>query len=1409
MRVIGIDIGKVSFKAVWLDNGQQIKETFWQVHQQEVEKIWQRLKAQWQITGKDQIIVTGRLRQILDFPQIVEKVAQEEAVRFVYPNQDVLAIRLGGGGFSVLTVKASGSSEFRQNHRCAAGVGSFLDQIFARVGLDILKADQKTEICKGLEITSRCGVTMKTDFTHLLNQGHKIEEVVAGLLDSSAKNAAALALKTEISPRILVIGGLSVSRRIVRTIRESFEGLSQGVEVEVPPQALYFEALGAALVGTRILKDKGFSLPQTKVKVSPLIFFPGLQNYLNLVNKIKSPELTPLEGPIHNPYSHLLTEFKEDSLENLIIGLDIGSTGSKLVILSLNGPIFEAYTETRGQPVQAAKDLIQQIPTRYLSEIKAIGCTGSGREIVGNLLRSSLPEGGKGQIFVLNEIAAHAQGASYYDNEVDTVVDIGGQDAKFIRLEAGRVIDSCMNTVCSAGTGSFLAEQLQLLGINDVRRFGQMSLESPRLVELGQYCAVFISEQIDDAKRKGATLEEITAGLYYSIILNYNNRVKGLRDYGQKIFLQGKPAENLSLACALAKVTGRKIIVPPSPGNMGALGIAILAKKEFGENLVYQPPLDLAGFLESHVLERKEFRCRSKEGCLEGNLCSIQVMTVRTGKEEKRFFWGGACDKYEKISGKSQVLAQAPQPFIERERLISRLITDSKKSAKTIGVPRGLETEEILPLVITFFQELGFKVKLGETSGLQSLEEGAKLCQSAFCAPLQLLAGETKFLEDKDFVFLPKVIETTGQEEKRCYVCPLSQAMPDLFSPKVSTQVLQPFLNFKEGYEKTRWEFLKLGFRLGCSPLRSLSAFEKAVKAQREFEEHLVRIGEDSIKFARENQLPVVVILGHPYIVYFPLLAAGIPETIQEKGAIALPADCYPLAGQGPVLGDIYWGYGHKLLKVAYEVRRQPGIFPLWLSVYSCGPDSFLIHFFQYLSQGKPYAVLETDAYAGQAGFKTRVEAFLYGIKNYQEPEKEQLFDLQHFEIRGNLMTDIKGTKSRLIFPWMGEGTRIASACARSIGIDSQALPIADEECLKMGRLYTSGKECLPMVVTLGSLLKHSKTQQDGFYYFMPHAGGPCRFGQYQLLTKIILEKLGLSEKIKVISPTSETGYELGEKTGGALMAKFWSASVFTDLLKDALFDIRPEEKIPGSTQKVFDRYLEIAEETIAKTPNNWSGINDLWGMRSLATQAVSDFQKISRDKTKNGMPEVLLTGEIYVRLDNFSNNNIIRELEDLNVKVKLAPFREWINYTTWQRLKRLTLVKAKRRKIYLTRFLQRMVEQKLYKIFADSLNWPHDHKIEEILKTARPYLRKLRPLGEAALTIGLPLLLWKKKEIDGAIVVGPFECMPTKIAETQLSLISQQTGLPLLTLSFNGEPLEKDLLEGFIWDLRRQNKNL
>jgi len=1372
MRFIGIDIGEVSFKAVWLDAEKETKQIFRKNHGGEIAKIWKELKEKWGICATDLVVTTGVSRNVLPFPSVPEMVAQKKALHFLYPEKAITLIRLAGGGFSVLK-NQNGKSEYRRHPECASGTGAFLDQNLNRFGLTISEADPILTGVESLKFSGRCAVFLKTEATHAVNAGGQKEKAIAGLFDATARNAVALAEKSALTKKTLLIGGLSSSRRIAQTIQQELPE----TKVEVPAQALYWEALGAALIATER------NLPKVKAAAEeiPLVFLPPLKDYLGRVTKITD--------------SGIVTS----NMESLVLGLDIGSTGSKAAIVSKQ-LIYEDYCETKGDPVLAAQTLISRLPKFLLENIKAVGVTGSGREIVGPLLTSLFGE----QVFVLNEIAAHARGAVFYNPKVDTIIDIGGQDAKFALLQNGVLIDSAMNTVCSAGTGSFLAEQLQLLGISDVKKMGEIALESPQAVDLGEHCAVFIAKQIGKARQKDATLPEIVAGLYDSISRNYDHRVKGSRRYGKKIFLQGKPAENIVLALALSKVSDQPIIVPPSPGIMGALGIALLAKQEI-KDLENFHNLNLERFLASKVIDVSQFVCQSKDGCEKGNQCKVKVLEVELEGKNFKFFWDDRCGKHQKTK-KSTVLARAPQPFLERERLISKLIIkDFPFSTKTVGIPRGLETEDILVLVITFFQQLGLRVKLHEASGLKTLEQGTKICQSDFCAPLQLLAGEAKELEGQDFIFLPKVIEIEGRkQEDRCYVCPLSQAMPDMFKPKLSGKILTPFLNLKEGYEKNLKEFLLMGLKLGTWPWESYLAFKKAIRAQKEFKERLFSFGLETLEFGKNHNIPVVVVFGNDYIIHSQLLNSGVPEIILEKGALALPSDCYPLKGLAPKLNSIYWGYGHRFLAIAYEVRRQPGVFSLLLSPYSCGPASFLTHFFQYLSTGKPYCLLETDAHTGRAGFGTRIEAFLYGVGNYKQPANEQnLSDLSKFESKGEVLS--AGEKRKVLIPWMGESSMLAPALLKtSLDISAEYLP-NDEEALEMGRKVTSGKECLPMIVTIGSLLKWLKNHpRKEAVFFMPSANGPCRFGQYHILTQIILEGLGLDKWVKVISPNSETGYFLNKQFGPAMRAKTWSTFVFVDMLKDALLQIRPVEKIAGETDNLFSHILKLAETNVMISPNDWLGFKNLWGFTELAKLAVLAFKKIPVDEElKHRLLPVLVTGEVFVRHDEFSNQRIIRQLEALGVQTKLAGLREWFNYTLFQRRKGMTVIKTPGWKLYLTWLIQKTIEERLYRIFAKGFGWPKNHSIDAILKMAKPHLSRLRPQGEAGLTIGLPLLLWRKKEIKGAVILGPFECMPTRTAEEILMMASEKNGLPVLNVSFHGDQIDRDTLESFVWNLK------
>ena len=304
-------------------------------------------------------------------------------------------------------------------------------------------------------------------------------------------------------------------------------------------------------------------LPPRELKLERL---PSLADALGRVRRMPA-----------QPWAAVNGEFRR-----LIVGFDIGSTGSKLVAMdaATSETVWDGYRQTLGDPVGAAQDLLRRFTESPAAKypVVAFGATGSGREITGSLLNSCY---GKDAVFIVNEIVAHATGALHYDPRVDTIFEIGGQDAKYIRLAEGRIIDCAMNEACSAGTGSFIEEQgRKFAGIGDVRQLGQAAMAAPCGVSLGQHCSVFMAEVIDEAVAAGVEQPAIISGLYDSIIKNYLNRVKGNRSVGKVIFCQGMPFAADALAAAVARQTGSQVIVPPNPGTVGALGIALLAARE-------------------------------------------------------------------------------------------------------------------------------------------------------------------------------------------------------------------------------------------------------------------------------------------------------------------------------------------------------------------------------------------------------------------------------------------------------------------------------------------------------------------------------------------------------------------------------------------------------------------------------------------------------------------------------------------------------------------------------------------------------------------------------------------------------------------------------------------------------------
>ncbi|MCK4417986.1 MAG: hypothetical protein KAV99_07440 [Candidatus Latescibacteria bacterium] len=367
-----------------------------------------------------------------------------------------------------------------------------------------------------------------------------------------------------------------------------------------------------------------------------------------------------------------------------------------------------------------------------------------------------------------------------------------------------------------------------------------------------------------------------------------------------------------------------------------------------------------------------------------------------------------------------------------------------------------------------------------------------------------------------------------------------------------------------------------------------------------------------------------------------------------------------------------------------------------------------------------------------------------------------------------------------IYFPNMADHAYTLSAALRAFGIPAEALPEPDEETLLLGRKYSTGKECFPFIVTTGDFLK--KVQEPGFdpdgaAFFMPLASGPCRFGQYSQMHRIFLDRLGHRE-VAVISPTSEDSYA---EIGGAslkLRIRTWEAVVATDILQKLLHETRPYEINQGETDRVYKKALTKLTEAVEK------GRNLVKTMR----QIVKEFRQIKLDRRER-KPIVGVLGEIFMRNNRFSNENIIRKVEDLGGEVWLAPVSEWVYYTT-QRYKEDSVAEHRYLdilKAILQEKVQRYYEHRLEKPVKELLLNNEEPPITEVLHYSAPYLHSSFG-GEAILTIG-KAIEYINKGASGIINVMPFTCIPgTVVAVISKKFREDFNGIPWLNASYDGQ---------------------
>ena len=1459
-RFLGIDIGAETLKLVELLRDAAGLRLGRQEVREHGKKPGPELVAMLRAWGWPNVrgaVVSGRFATQVKLARIPVKQAQLRGYRFLFGDQPATIVNIGSHGFSVLEVREKGLTVFRENSRCSQGTGNFLRQLVERFSLTVEDASRLcADVANPAPLSGRCPVILKTDMTHLANKGEDRARILAGLFDAVCENVLVL-LKPGSSPRrVLLVGGVSRAPRVRRVFAEALA--RQQMELLAPggqESSLCLEALGCALMAAEAPGElpplEELLLPPRELKLERL---PALTAALSRVHRMPARPWPQVNGEVRR----------------LVLGFDIGSTGAKLV--AMDGAtlevLWEAYRQTLGDPVGAAQELLRRFtssaPARF--PVVAFGATGSGREVAGSLLTSCY---GKDAVFIVNEIVAHATGALHYDGRVDTIFEIGGQDAKYIRLADGRIIDCAMNEACSAGTGSFIEEQgRKFAGMEDVRQLGQAALAARSGVSLGQHCSVFMAEVIDEGVAAGVEPAALISGLYDSIIKNYLNRVKGNRSVGNVIFCQGMPFSADALAAAVARQTGSEVIVPPNPGTVGALGIALLAGREL--EVARLMPLDLGRFLGARVDQKDSFVCRATTGCGgTGNRCRIERLRTFVHDQRSTFTWGGGCALHDKATRKRKLPDLAPDPFREREELLQKLLGPFLVAR---GEPRVAFTGEFMlqglsPFFAAFFHHADFDLELAAPADQLTLKSGIQSAMVPFCAPMQLFHGiaERMAATDAAWFFVPMLRSVPRAEGQRCsVVCPIVQAAPDVlrctlesrrqtpvpastrsgaddsqfpipnsrfsiprpaqrkpllarspgfaaaFVPSPAPRLLSPHIDFgPDGLDSK--EFLSgcrsLARELGLTDTQWRRAWRAAAAVQRKFDADCLELGRRALEFCQTRNLVPVVVLGRSYSIHNRILNSNVPAILREQGAIGIPADCYPIDAAVPQFPDMYWGYGHSLLRAAHQVRHAAGVYALYCSNYSCGPDSFNLHFAAYVMEGKPFAIIETDGHCGDAGTKTRVEAFLHCVEEDRRaaraaPANEAL-TRQAGTFRLRELARHNGATEKLLIPSLGPASQVAAAVFGGLGLPVETLPDPDPEALRRGRRFTSGKECLPMPMTLGTLLQRLELArpEERFVYVMPGTDGPCRFGVYNMLNRIVLDRLGWRDRLRIWSP-KDSGYfdDLPAGTEMLMLAGF----VANDLLLQALYDVRPFERAPGSAEtlhhqcfsELLARVKTAAGGDLGLAPALWQVANGkLFGIRALLERAGAEFAKL---RGPGERPRVELTGEIYVRAVPFSNDFLIQKLEARGLCVRVAPQVEWISYCSYVRRHARSRNRLADR---CSEHLQHRIEAAALAAIAPHLGWPDPPSVEDCLAAAAPYVDSAL-YGEAVLTIGASLAAWRRKQIDAVIAVGPLECMPTKIAEAQFQHLAEREGLLSLTLAFNGEPVSDATLDNFAFEV-------
>jgi predicted CoA-substrate-specific enzyme activase len=1375
--ILGIDIGSVSLYMVQLDTDGKILRRFFQFHKGNIPEALSEAGKTFDLSGIKAIACTSSSNYLNKklIRHYNSQVAIMAAARHCC-SKAASVLHIGAEKFMLIKFDSKGNYQSaRINSSCAAGTGSFLDQQAVRLNLSGIEelCERASKNCDEVPgIASRCAVFSKTDIIHAQQRGYSVNAICDSLCKGLAENIINTVFNREQPALPLLITG-GVSRNSV--VRRYLEGLLKTTFLENEDSHL-FGAIGAGLM---LLKEKTGITPLNINSLEDILIKPesdkqyyhkplslSLSKYPDFSN-FESFRLIPeISGHSAEVEVDIYSELIPGNVHRVFAGIDIGSTSTKAILIDEAGkPVAGFYTYTVGKPLSAVKSVLEAIEIierrkRIKFTIKGAGTTGSGRKFIGKILNADL---------IIDEITSHARAAYELNPGTDTIIEIGGQDAKFTLMHNGNVTFSQMNSVCAAGTGSFLQEQAVKLGCSLSEYSGMVENVAAPLAS--DRCAVFMERDISQLLNKGYTVNEILATALHSVTENYMQKVANEASVGNNICFQGATAKNRSLIAAFEQRLNKPVYVSKYCHLTGALGTALMLHEE--------------NISESRFrgidLYNKEIPVDTETCTLCTNNCCISVATV----SGEKVAYGFMCGRDYETPHFTSRNKTGFDLIKSRDKIFSVNPADNYRSDLVIGIPASLHLFEELSLWKRFFNNLSIRTITSENYR-DPVKTGKCLAGAEFCSPINSIFGHVVYLSDKvDFIFLPVLLQTReNSAENKGHYCYYTQFSASLvYTLKINdihNKCLSPLLSFPKGkyhVSQKLFQCLKPLLKNGITYFAVLNAFSEALSF---YSNQKKQLGDLFKKEFQPEKDISVVLLGRPYIVLSKTLNKGIPDIFNSLGIKSFYQDMVSSDDIDPeditvLLKKVPWYFVSKILEVAKIVANTRNLYPVLITAFKCAPDSFIIEYFKKIfnASHKPYLILQIDEHDSNLGYETRIEAAVRSFRNHASVcEVNPKFEARN--IFPQISKEIAG--KTLLFPmWDPVVSPLLVANLKRLGIDARLMKSSDM-IIKKSMAHNSG-QCLPINIIAQEFIEYveeHKLDPGNTMLWAIESKLSCNLRLYPEYIKSILENWGNGmEKAHVYSGLL-THLEI------SLSATYYAyfAYLLGGLIRMTGHRIRPYEINKGDTDQVLNETVGILEGAFLGKKS----------MDKAVSEVVTRFDSIPR--TEGNRPKVALFGDFYICDNDIMNQDLSHDIEESGGEVITTPYTDQVKMSL-DNVIRLGIYRGE----YMTAAQQRVIssclklfEDKYYRYFEKFLGPQkiiNSKKLEKYLDrfNINPYHS-----GESYENI-LKIFYFMENYPDISLFVqaNPAFCCPSLVTEAMTGEITKITGVPVVTITYDG----------------------